>query len=276
MEGFLLLIIIILLIYIATTRKKKRVPCDNDSDDSEVENSKKIGCLRMIEKLLYAVLGICVLFFALVFAVASNSSGKDEGVRSTPRVTATSKPMRTTSGKDEGVSSTPRITATSKPTRTPKPTATPKPTPTPVPDFSSMSPESAASELAKYFAGKALDHKSTDVIEGGVCLEMMMKPFVTEKYAVVDCCKFALNVSEHLFKNQSVKSLVIYYDSEGRDAYGNETTVREMEILLYASTAKKINYDYMRDSLWTSTKRFLSITDRYYVHHDLSKGVYDK
>lgn len=256
MVGFLLIIIGALLIYIYVLKTKSlsndNGDCDGEEDDPVFQTSRKGGCLQTILKALYVLAGISAAFFLLALAIGSNIS------------------------KDEGVSATSRITSTAKQTRTPKPTATPKPTPTPVPDFAVMSPEAAASELAKYFAGTALDHKRTDVIEGGVCLEMKMKPFVTEKYAVVDCCKFALNVSESLFKNPNVKSLVIYYDSDGRDAYGNETTVRAMEILLYAATAKKINYDYMRDSLWTSTKRFLTITDRYYVHPDLSNGVYDK
>jgi hypothetical protein len=83
-----------------------------------------------------------------------------------------------------------------------------------------------------------------------------------------------MNIARSLFTNNNAQTLVINFDTPGRDIYGNEITVRAMEIFITRDTAKKINYDYMLQNLVTSTYTFLRATDRHYVHSDLKNGVY--
>lgn len=172
-------------------------------------------------------------------------------------------------------SDTKTSTAKAKASATVKPTATPAPTATPVPDFPAMSTEDAAAALSMYYAGSDFEYISVFEFDGAVSINVKLKPFLTARYAVRDCCIFSLNVSRYLFLHPEVKSLIICYDADGEDKYGNSTVSRAVEILLYRDTATKINYDRMLSRVWSSTKDYLDITDRYFVHQSLSNGVYD-
>lgn len=237
-------------------KKNKKVVVE----EADQEESRG-GCLSKI-----------VWFFAILIIIAIFGSGGNDGKNTS---TTTAKPRATATAT---ATAKPRATATmkvtAKPTKTPRPTKTPKPTATPVPDFSIMTMDDAVIQLTGNYEGNAFKYKSHIITNGSVAIDITLEPFLTEKYAVRDCCKFFLNVSKYLFENPGVESLAINFDTAGRDKYGNETTVRAMEIFIKKDTAKKINYEYMINHVWTSTADFLDITDRNFLHKDLKNGVY--
>ena len=116
-------------------------------------------------------------------------------------------------------SDTKTSTAKAKASATVKPTATPAPTATPVPDFPAMSIEDAAAALSMYYAGSDFEYISVFEFDGAVSINVKLKPFLTARYAVRDCCIFSLNVSRYLFLHPEVKSLIICYDADGEDKY---------------------------------------------------------
>lgn len=164
-------------------------------------------------------------------------------------------------------------TATPKPTKTPKPTNTPTPTPTAVPDFASMDVVSAAKVLAEYYC-EDMTLTKAEKTNNYVTIEAHADSFLTEKMFVRSCCRSMLYISEHLFTNNDFDELNMKFTTNGRDTYGNEKTVTVMTIRLTRETASKINYEYMRLNLGSTTNGFLRITDSYFVHPDLGKGVY--
>lgn len=178
-------------------------------------------------------------------------------------------------GGSSGTSSPNTPSTTRRATSTPRITKAPTPTPTEEPHYDRMPIDQAAESLANRFAGSSFTLDYVLEVDGGVLIEMTLLPYLTEKTAVRDCCRFSLQVGELLFGHPGVKSLAIYYNTAGRDAYGNETVVRAMDIMLDRATAEKINFAYFVNHLYTSTKDYLDIVTRYYVHRDLSGGVYD-
>lgn len=165
-------------------------------------------------------------------------------------------------------------TQTVKITNTPKPTKTPKPTATAEPNFATMTLEQTVSELVDYYCTGDYICTKKSIINGGVSIDIKVESFLTEKTMVRDCCRLYMNIAKNFFTNNDASTLAINFDTPGRDMYGNEVIVRAMEIFLKRDTAKRINYEYMIDNLYSSTNNFLKITDRHYVHSDLQKGVY--
>lgn len=104
-------------------------------------------------------------------------------------------------------SDTKTSTAKAKASATVKPTATPAPTATPVPDFPAMSIEDAAAALSMYYAGSDFEYISVFEFDGAVSINVKLKPFLTARYAVRDCCIFSLNVSRYLFCTPKLKAL---------------------------------------------------------------------
>lgn len=170
--------------------------------------------------------------------------------------------------KESSANATAKVTATAKPTKTPKPTATP------VPDFAALSLEESVATLVGYYCKDDFICTKSFVLNKGVSIDITVESFLTEKMMVRDCCRLYMNIARVLFNDNNASTLVINFDTPGRDQYGNETSVRAMEIFLNRDTALKINYDYMITNLGSTTNGFLQITDRYYVHPDLQKGVY--
>lgn len=209
---------------------------------------------------------IPVLVFALwVFMVNSDSSPYD---------TDDAKPTNSSSYTTAASNATAKPTNTPKPTKTPRPTNTPTPAPTAVPNFAGMPLKDSVDALVQYYCKGDFTCTDITIINGGVAIDVKVDSFLTEKAMVRDCCRLYMRIAESLFTNNNAQTLVINYDTPGRDKYGNETMVRAVEIFLKRETALKINYDYMITNLGSTTKGFLQITDRYYVHKDLQKGVY--
>lgn len=205
----------------------------------EVDEKSHGGCLKPI-----------LIFFLILIAISVFSSNK--------------------SNDDPA----PRATNTVKAVKTAKPTKTPKPTATPEPDFSGMALEKAVAEIANYHCDDDFDCTNTFIIDGGVSIDVKVDTFLTQKTMVRDCCRLYMEIAKSLFTNKGAISLIINFDTPGRDKYGNEKLVRAMEIFINRETAEKINFDYMIDNLYSSTADFLNITDRYFVHNDLKNGVY--
>ena len=214
--------------------------------------------------------GIVLITLAIVMAIPAISVKMDSvSPAATNAVKTTATPRKNTANPTKKATARPTATPTAKPTKTPKPTATPGP------DYSAMNLETVAESLAKQYKGSAFEYVSVFENDGAVSIDMTLKSFFNEKTAVRDCCTFVLKVSKQLFTDSGAKSLIVNFDGAAKDAYGNSKKSRAIEILIKDSTAKKINYDYMIDHVWSSTSDFLSITDRYYVHPSLQKGVYD-
>lgn len=205
----------------------------------EVEENSRGGCLKPI-----------LIFFLILIAISIFSPNK--------------------SNDDP----TPRATNTVKAAKTAKPTKTPKPTATPEPAYSGMSLEQAVDAIVKYHCDDDFDCTNTFIIDGGVSIDVKVDTFLTQKTMVRDCCRLYMKIAKSLFANKDAVSLIINFDTPGRDKYGNETIVRAMEIFVNRETAEKINFDYMIDNLYSSTEAFLRMTDRYYVHNDLKNGIY--
>lgn len=204
-----------------------------------------------------------IIFLVWVVLVNSDSSPYKDEETSTNSTTQTSSSI-----------SDPQSTRTPKPTNTPRPTKTPKPTVTAEPNFMGMPLEQSVSALVQYHCKGDFVCTDTTIINGGIAIDVKVESFFTEKTMVRDCCRLYMTIARSLFTNNYAQTLVINFDTPGRDKYGNEIMVRAMEIFLKRETAKKINYEYMIQNLGTSTDAFLRITDRYYVHNDLKKGVY--
>jgi nucleosome binding factor SPN SPT16 subunit len=143
-----------------------------------------------------------------------------------------------------------------------------------MPNFLGMPLEQSATALVQYYCKDNFVCTDTTIINGGVSIDIKVETFFTERALVRDCCRIYMNIARSLFTNNNAQTLVINFDTPGRDIYGNEITVRAMEIFITRDTAKKINYDYMLQNLVTSTYTFLRATDRHYVHSDLKNGVY--
>lgn len=145
--------------------------------------------------------------------------------------------------------------------------------PAPIPDITAMDATIAAQALAEYYSEgmPVIEAKKTN---NYITIIMHANCYYTRDAFVRSCCRVMLNVSEHLFGKDEFDSLTMKFTVPGRDKYGNESTLTGMTITLYRSTAGKINYEYMRNILGTSTKRFLQITDAYFAHPDMMDSVY--
>lgn len=219
----------------------------NVASSAQSEHIKRGGCASKIIWAFVAMFAIAIFGRILAGGGSSSSSG------TTSRYTPTPEPVW-------GVQ---------------RATATPTASPTAEPDYSDMPIEEAARILATIHADGSFVLDYVLEVEGGVLIEMTMESYFTAKTAVRDCCKFSLKVARKLFAHQGVKSLAIYYNTPGRDAYGNETMVRAMDIIISRDVAEQINYEYMLSHIYSSTADYLNIVDRYYVHRDLADGVHD-
>ncbi len=169
---------------------------------------------------------------------------------------------------DSPTDSTPRVTDTAKGTNTPKPTATS------APDFDAMHAEAAVRALAEYYENPSITFDSVMELDGLVNVQARITNEIwDERMAVQRVCQYVLRIAQHAFENSAVDSLVFYFDSELRDMYGNLDTSRVCNINISRATAEKINYDWMIDRVYISTKEVLAVFDDYTVHPSLSNGL---
>lgn len=222
------------------------------------------GCFTVI---------VLPIIIAFAFACLITRATQNKPI-TTPPIWSTSNPTstpRTTQAPTP--TNTPKPTKTPKPTRTPRPTKTPEPTPTATPDFASMEPVAAAEQLAVYFCD-GMTVRSVKQTTDYITVDIFTESYASARSFVRDCCSTTLHVAEHVFASYGFDRLVMKFATNGRDKYGNPAEVTVVTITLYRDTAQKINYSYMLDNLYITTERFLQITDSYFIHPDVTNGVY--
>lgn len=240
-----ILLIVILLIIVAACRRQRKKKAARQYEYYE-KASKHVGISQAVKRALIFVAIVIVLgmFF---------SSGKT---------------------KDADVPGYSSATSTPRVTSAPKPTATPEPTATPVPDYAGMTAEKAVQTLAEYYSNPTIAFESVMEINGLVNVQAKITNNIwNEKMAVQGICQYVLNIAEHAFDHSAINSLVFYFDAELRDTYGNLNTSRVVNINIGRTTAEKINYEWMLDRVYVSTKEVLTAFDDYNVHASLIDGL---
>lgn len=160
---------------------------------------------------------------------------------------------------------------------TARPTATAvseKPTDTPMPEFAKMPPEDAVSDLARYYSNVSVQFDSVMEYDGLVNVQSTITSnILNERMAVQRMCQYVLHIAEHAFESPDIDSLVFYFDAEVSDKYGNINTRRVADINISRATAQKINYKWMINRTYVSTKDVLAVFDDYSIQPSLSNGL---
>lgn len=161
-----------------------------------------------------------LILIVIAVAVFSNMGGKKTDAKTTAQ---------------------PATAATQAPTQAP----TAEPTATPAPDFSKMTAEEAAKQLAAMTESDKI-HVSGAEVEDGKDLHFTIDIDSKGKYVVMLACNKIQDICEAAKDCPAVGDMLFDFNYPTVDKYGNAQMKHGMDAVIKNETMKKINYEYFR------------------------------